>query len=248
MNEDTLVVVHCYQGDQHQVQMLLPNFTHHGCPVLLLSPEDSPVSMVHPQVEYASAGLRGWKGPQTVHRQVAHWKLALARPQSWFFLNDSDSLCLTPDLPGYLYSDSSKLWCNVLCHEDVHLETDQPNLNPPYFMHRRVLEQFVAKADEVSDNIPQDAFLEPHDWGQAIDGFYTMMANELQIPYGDFPDGITTWPRGIMGMVDGARYGARILHGVKTRTHLRLVQAAYDGWRTGDPSLVPVSIISPETE
>ena len=230
MNPDTLVVVHCYQGDTELVNAMLPWFKHHETPVLLLSPADSPVEIIDPQVENASAGEAGWKGQHTLHRQVEHWKLALARPQNWFLLNDADSLCLSPDLPAYLYSDPFKFWCNVLCHENEHLDTDKPNLNPPYFMNRDVLQALVDASESLE--IPEEANLEPHDWGQAIDGFYSyLVMNLLHIPYENFPDGATTWPRGVGDLVDQCHTrGARLLHGVKNGTHLGLVKLAYEGW------------------
>jgi len=230
MNEDTLVVVHCYEGDRDLVHTLMHYYTHHEAPVLLLSPSDSPVVIAHDGVECESAGKKGWKGRHTLRRQAAHWKLALQRPQNWFFLNDADSLCLTPELPEYLYSDPFKIWCNVLCHEGEHLESDRPNLNPPYFMHRSVLQVLSdnARLLEQRPEPPKD------DLGfgvEAIDGFYTYLAiNELSIPYENFPDGATTWPRGFDSVIEAARRGARMFHGVKNGTQLSFLQYGYNGW------------------
>ena len=242
MNPDTLVVVHCYQGDADQVQTFMPWYTAHQCPVLVLSPEDSPVNL--PQAECRSAGKRGWKGQHTLARQLAHWKIALEHPQSWFFLNDADSMCLTAELPAYLYANPFKFWCNVLCHENEHREDDHPNLNPPYFMHRSVLQALVNEAEqrpELDGHVPPD-----HDhsndtpeeniscdlcYWQAIDGFYTnLVINRLQIPYEDYPDGATTWPRGMGDMIESCRRGARMLHGAKNGAHIMLCQSGYNGW------------------
>ena len=43
MNPDTRVSVHCYEGDGHQVRDALTLYLHHGCPVTVFSPVDSPV-------------------------------------------------------------------------------------------------------------------------------------------------------------------------------------------------------------
>jgi len=53
LNPDTLIVVHCWQGDAQQVVDALPVHLRHGCPVLILSPEDSPVKIDIPE---SSAG------------------------------------------------------------------------------------------------------------------------------------------------------------------------------------------------
>jgi len=231
-NPETLIVVHCYEGDAGLLQNFLPVFEHHERPVLALSPEDSKVAI--PGISNASAGEKGWKGPQTIHRQLAHWKLALGHESNsqWFLLNDADSMCLDPQIPQFLYEDLSILWANVLCHENEHLETDCPNLNPPYFMHRGVLENLVGVAEEIRDDIPQDAFLEPHDWGQAIDGFYTHLALDLlKQPYANYPCGITTWPRGRPDLFKFASQGACMVHGVKNVPDLTLLLTNYRMWQ-----------------
>lgn len=242
MRDDTLVVVHCYEGDKAMVEGFMPVWTHHNHPVLLLSPEDAPVNISIPdwQVSSASAGERGWKGPQTIRRQMAHWRLALEHPSQaqWFFLNDADSMCLSAEIPRYVYADPFKLWCNVLCHENEHRLDDHPNLNPPYFMSRDVLQAILDKAEAMVDEIPQDAFLEPHDWGQAIDGFYThVVSDELGIPYGDFPDGITTWPRGRPDLLKYTERGAVFIHGVKTGIDLNLLLLNHKAWRISNAPL-----------
>lgn len=233
MNEDTLVVVHCYQGDAALVRTCLKCFVHHERPVLILSPADSPVEIEYPGVENKSAGKAGWKGIHTLWRQMDHWGLALESDAQWFLLNDADSLCITPEIPAYLYTDPYKVWCNVLCHENEHQEDDHPNLNPPYFMHRNVLTALLERGrelepppDDVDPDIPPGAY-----W-QAIDGFYTMLTlNELKIPYENYPDGATTWPRGWGDMVDQVKdRGARMLHGVKTNSELTLLQFAWNTW------------------
>src|SRR3990172_8792879 len=94
MSADTLVVVHCYAGDIGRVLTFLPKWLHHGCPVLMLSPEDAPVQIDHPQVTCRSAGLAGWKGEHTIYRQIEHWRIASEFSQRYLLLNDSDSMCL----------------------------------------------------------------------------------------------------------------------------------------------------------
>jgi len=245
LNPDTLIVVHCYSDDLVRVQNFLPVFTHHERPILLLSPEDAPVTLEHTGIAYASAGGKGWKGPQTIHRQVAHWRLALEyEPYAhWFLLNDSDSMCLDPQLPDYLYADPNMVWANVLCHENEHQEDDHPNLNPPYFMSRHVLQQLLDKAEEIREDIPQDAFLEPHDWGQAIDGFYTHLVSDLlHIPFETYPDGATTWPRGRQEVLDLTQKGAIFIHGIKDSQDLGLCLMHHKLWKAmNNPAYEPAT-------
>jgi len=225
MNPDTLVVVHCYEGDKPLVENFLPVFVHHQRPVLVLSPEDSQVHIDFPGVSNASAGEAGWKGQHTVLRQIEHWRLALQYDNSqWFLLNDADSMCLDPELPEFLYQSDDILWCNVLCHENEHRADDHPNLNPPYFMHRKVLQRLLDTADAIGE-MPPEAFTEPRAWGEAIDGFYTYLTLDvLRAPYADYPNGITTWPRGRSDLFKFVQNeGAIMLHGVKSASDLGML-------------------------
>ena len=150
MNPDTLVVVHCYAGDKERVEAFLPQFLHHECPVLILSPEDAPVEIDHPGVTCRSAGKAGWKGAHTVHRQIAHWKIAAEFPQRYFLMNDSDSVCITPDLHAYLYEDTDvEFWCNVI-------GTHYLNYEPPYFFDHDVLDRMIDVAENPGEEALQE--------------------------------------------------------------------------------------------
>lgn len=228
----TLVVVHCYAGDADQVRSMLPVWTQHGHPVLVLSPEDAPVEIDHPLVTNASAGLRGWKGPQTISRQLAHWKLAVEHGSDWLLLHDSDSVTLSEQVPEYLYRDAGIFWSNVLCHEEVHQDDDRPNFNPPYFCSREQLERLIAAAEQLN---AEDPFIDSYgfDIGQAIDGFYThLILNVLKHErWGNFPDGATTWPPQHADLERDARRGATMIHGVKTAEQLMRLLLAHQEFK-----------------
>jgi hypothetical protein len=151
LNPSTLVVVHCYAGDRARVEAFMPFWLHHECPVLVLSPEDAPVELDHhPLITYRSAGRAGWKGPHTVHRQIAHWKIAAEFPQKHFLMHDSDSVCLSPELPRYLYAEPDVFWCNVI-------GTHYLNYEPPYFLSRENLLRMIDIADHPNGTEMQKA-------------------------------------------------------------------------------------------
>lgn len=229
--QDTLVVVHCYAGDADQVRSMLKIWTHHQLPVLVLSPENAPAIVEHPLVTNESAGEAGWKGPHTIQRQIAHWQIAADTGHDWFLLHDADSVCLSPDIPDYLYQDRGVFWSNVLCHEGEHQETDQPNFNPPYFLSRDLLLRLIEAARGLQ---PGDGFLEPHDWGQAIDGFYTYLIRQvLQAPWASFPDGATTWPPWDADLLRDAYHGKRLMHGIKDAALLETIRRGYVAYVSG---------------
>jgi hypothetical protein len=180
VNEGTLVVVHCYQGDAHQVEHALPQYLHHECPVLVLSPADSPVRIEDPRVECRAAGKRAYTGQDSLDRQKAHLEILLDYPQSFFLLHDSDSVCLSPELPAYLYENPDTVFYNpaptarfilqsVGSDEEQRLALKRWPVayQPPLFLSRASLEKML----EVSDAAM--AFCPP--WAKLIDWYLGAM-------------------------------------------------------------------------
>lgn len=219
MNNNTLVVVCGYQGDEQQIKDLLPYYTHHQCPVLVLSPVDAPVFIKHQQVKNKSGGKRCYVGQESLDRQIAHLRLALQEPYQYFLFNDSDSVVLSSKLPGYLYSKPNQLWSNIVS-DAMHDERrpkdyKYPHLafQPPYFMNRHVIERLLMVADKIKA-CPETPFI---DWA--------MMAwcVEANLPYENFPDGCSCPSnRGPGAGYDVMyelvrRHGKYILHSIKRR-------------------------------
>jgi hypothetical protein len=176
MNPSTHVSVHCYEGDGHQVQDAMELYLHHQCPLTVISPVDSRVTIKDIDCQFAGhreGSVRRWRffnetedrtvtaGSIANQRQIEQMKLLLAYPENFFFMNDADSFCLSPQLPQYLYDRSDIIWCNYV--EDP-LEVNQPGyasyppefphfaMQPPYFLSRRSMEQMIAVADQCPPN------------------------------------------------------------------------------------------------
>jgi hypothetical protein len=149
MNPRTLVSVHCYEGDQHQVKDFLPWYMHHECPVIIMSPEDSPV-IIRPHICH-HAGRRAYIGQESLDRQRKHLEILLGYPHDFFLLNDSDSFCISPELPKYLYEESQYFWSNE-CGEPRPHPSPYPKIamQPPYFVSRRNLERMVRVAPRIA--------------------------------------------------------------------------------------------------
>ena len=142
--KDLLVVILCYAGDVDQVQYQLGSYTHHDASVLLLSPEDAPAVIDHPQMTNHSAGLSGWKGPHVAFKLMDHWRIMLEHPQNWFLVHEPDSVCLSSELPSEILGREDVLWSMALG------EPNQPftNYNAPWFGHRNVFEMMLREAEE----------------------------------------------------------------------------------------------------
>lgn len=176
MNDDTLVSVHCYQGDAELVREFMPQYLHHECPVVVLSPADSPVEI--DGIDCRSAGKRGYFGQDSLDRQREHLKLLLTYPQHYFLLNDADSFCLSPELPAYLYKHENVLWSNEVPEGRPHA-SPYPKLgvHPPYFLTRKTIEKMLTV------NVPA------HPITPFIDWYMLALACESGVGHAAFPDG-----------------------------------------------------------
>jgi hypothetical protein len=152
MKDDTLVAVCCYAGDQHQVESMLDFHLAHGSQVVILSPEDSKATFVHPDILHKHGGKRAYIGQDSLDRQLAHLKILLTFPHKYFLLEDSDSVTLDADLPAYLY-EKDVVWSNQV-NDDINehqgsFPTGWPHVafQPPYFLSRNMVEKLVAAGE-----------------------------------------------------------------------------------------------------
>jgi hypothetical protein len=157
MNEDTRIIVCCYEGDAHQIN--LDAMRRHECPVTIMSPEDSRAEIRHEGVDCAFAGKRAYIGQDSLDRQLAQMKKMLTYPEKFFLMHDSDSVLLDAKIPAYLYEDPNIVWSNQV--DDAipeHQATFQPGwphvaFQPPYFCSREVLEKLVAAGESGDDRV-----------------------------------------------------------------------------------------------
>lgn len=234
MNPNTRVSVHCYEGDGHQVRDALHLYTHHECPLTIISPEDSQV--VIPGVECRFAGKRDGSvltvqipgepveriitgGQLANDRQVAQLKLLLTYPEEWFLMNDADSFCLSPQIPRYLYNRPDTIWCGVAndpnepAYVGANLPADFPRfaLQPPYFTHRNVIERMLLTTPTYDERFP---------W---IDHFMMHMAYLAQVRFVNFDDGygadLDRYPENLPPAVRAVRYQGKVfIHSSKCKT------------------------------
>jgi hypothetical protein len=257
IREETLVVVHCYKGDRAVAKNAMPLFLHHGAPVLVLSPEDSPVTFRAKGVTCRSAGKAAYYGQDSLDRQREHLKILLEYPQRFFLLNDADSLCLDPVIPSYLYerSPDGVVFSNEVGDWRQH-ESPYPKIamQPPYFLTRETIERLLAVGPILAHPIT------PY-----IDWYMVAATYSAGLAHATFPDGASfpAWRRTDIpetqlmghnfqhkndpeGFIHGDVHmrqcvlgGAVLIHSVKHKEVLRdLVEAHADYVRRGSPPLV----------
>jgi hypothetical protein len=232
-NPNTLVAVSAYAGDLHQVENNLPFYLHHGCPVIILSPSDAPITKVSARnVHCRWEGRAGWIGAHTLERQRRFLEILLATPQEHFLFRDADSICFSPKLPGYLY-EQDILWSNeVVDTNPGPSKLPKLALQPPYFFSRTVLRALLAAAV----NPPTSYYGGVTEYDgcpiptECIDHWMLQVACGSGLPHRNFLDGAsweTTSPGGLNEMARVVRGGRNFIHQVKSKLVLNRLAAEY---------------------
>jgi hypothetical protein len=147
--DDTVVAVCCYLGDAALVERAMPVHLAHECPVVILSPSDSPVAI--PGARCHLAGKRAYIGAESWTRQHEHLKILLSYPQKYFLIHDADSLCLSAKIPDRLYANAEDtLWSNEVTEPRPHA-SPYPKIaaQPPYFLTRESIQRMLLASPRV---------------------------------------------------------------------------------------------------
>lgn len=235
LNPNTLVCVSAYAGDAEQVINNMPWYRHHGCQVVVMTPEDAPITEA-PGALCLMAGKKGWTGPQTLQRHVKFLELMLSFPAEFFLFNDSDSICLSPEIPKYLYDRPDTIWSNeVLDTNPGPSKLAKIAMQPPYFLSRAVIKKLL----EVVPNPPMSYYGEPANpegWPmpfptECIDHYHWQLAAGTGLEHMSYFTGAsfeTKSPVGLNTMVDLVQNHGRVLiHSVKTKEILLRLAAAH---------------------
>jgi hypothetical protein len=233
MNPRTLVCVSAYAGDEEQVRNNMPVYIHHKCPVVIFSPSDAPIYEML-GATCLIGGLKGWTGPQTLRRHVRFLELMLAFPFDHYLFNDSDSFCLSPEFPRYLYDDPNSAWSNEVTDTNPGpSRLPKIAMQPPYFFSRAVLEGLL-KADKnpptsyYGDVGPSAGGLLPVPT-ECIDHYHMQLVMGSGFGHKTFFHGAsfeTGTPNGLNTMSELVRNHGRVLvHSVKTKPILDRLRA-----------------------
>lgn len=232
-----LVSVHCYQGDMNQMNALWPAHIQHGAPVVVLSPNDSPVIKIGAWCR--TEGKRCYIGPDSLDRQFLQLRALLDFDAEWYLANDADSCLLSPGLPEYIKSRPDVIWSNKV-PDDIHIrhrEYPLPRfaLQPPYVFSRHVLERLVSKGQfDVRDTKRFGQYGTEPGWIQTpyIDWYMMALACYTDTPMLGFLDGAScpTSECPVGSSTPGARHlgygqmydlvrnkGIRFIHSIKDR-------------------------------
>jgi len=229
LNEKTHVSVCCYQGDAEQVRNLWSLYQQHTGSVTVFSPGNSAVNLGLPGEVDVWKGRVGYIGQDSLDRQREHLQHLLTTDAEWFFLNDSDSFCLSPRFDQRLYLDRDTLWANLVQEPRPHPSL-YPKIasQPPYF--------FSRQACEAMRRVPAGKTI-AHPVTPYIDWLMTALASEAKLKLRSFTDLETPCPESNRGQVfadpwDQLAYrirhmNCRFMHPIKTPEQIRICQWAY---------------------
>ena len=185
MNPDTRVVINSYAGDMHLVTGKLEFYQQHECPVTTLSPDDARVEIIG--VESRFGGMVGYEGQVSLDRHARQLEMLLDFPEKYFLFHDSDSICLDPVIPQYLYDEPNHLWSNIVgddapARQHGYYPDGFPKLafQPPYFLSRETVAALLAVAKDTHIN-PMLPY---------IDHYWVQLAVNAGVSWRGFPDGV----------------------------------------------------------
>jgi hypothetical protein len=234
MNADTIVAVCCYAGDAALVQRAMPTHFAHGCPIVVLSPADSPVIASHAQC--FSAGKRAYIGAESWTRQHEHLKILLSFPQKYFLIHDADSLCVSAEIPKEVYEEGT-IWAGVIPESRPHTSPyPKLALHPPYFLTRDSIQRMLQASSRVPVH-PITPFIDFAMLAWACEAglkikAHTDLEQKSEYVFRPSTDDPNIWPWQQLDY--RIRYqGMTMIHPIKTPEHLELCVEARKFYESG---------------
>ena len=262
MNENTRVVVCCYQGDGHQVIEALEFFLHHECPLTVLSPEDSRVEVNYPGVTSLYGGKRAYIGQDSLDRQAIHLAMLLDFPEKHFLIHDADSVLLDPKIPDYLYAEPDVVWSNqvddAIPEHQPYFPEGWPHVafQPPYFLSRKTIAaMLVANGHPLTVASPCMPFIDFYmvqltmvaglPWKRLMNSISCPISIDLRKVNPSKTD-LETYSYGYKIAMDSVlNKGTSVLHSVKNSVAIRNLAAARQEYLKNHPDASPVFFPAP---
>jgi len=231
--QKTLITIHGYAGDAHQIVGNLPSIEHHQCPIVIFGTEDAPIYGIGPHI-CLNGGKKAYIGQDSLDRQLIQMRMALkvARDGKFDFLlmHDSDSITLCPELPDILYRHPKEVFSNEVNDfrqampefgPEFHKPLPPIAMQPPYFMSTDNLERLVAVGPTIQ-MCPVCPF---------IDWYMVQLVWAAGVNHSRFPNCVsheTTTPRGEDLVAQHVQQGATFIHYSKRPEVRARMQGIYD--------------------
>src|SRR6266508_4379022 len=100
-----------------------------------------------------TGGLQSYIGRDSLFRQIRHLQILLEYPFKYYLMNDADSMCISPNLPDYLYNESHVVWSNEvsdMMHQRMRgYQYPRLAFQPPYFISRDNIVRMLENAKRI---------------------------------------------------------------------------------------------------
>jgi hypothetical protein len=225
----TLVTVHGYAGDAHQITGNLPSIEHHELPIVIFSPLDSPINKMGPHI-CRHGGKRAYTGQDSLDRQLIHMRMMLEYDFDFYLAHDSDSLLLSKEIPEYVYSHPYEVFSNQVIDPRINWPQFGPNfhkplpaiaMQPPYFYSRDSLEKMVAVGPGIK-MCPTCPF---------IDWYMVQLVYAAKLKHSRFMNCVscgTSHPEGLDTALKAIAQGANFVHTSKSPAVRKAMQRTWD--------------------
>lgn len=99
----------------------------------------------HPRVTNISAGTNCYDGQANFDKHDEYFRILLKQPYEHFFVVETDSFCLSPELPKRFYQEPDVFWTYVHTEERPH-KSPYPKIafQAPWFYSRKTIERLLS--------------------------------------------------------------------------------------------------------
>lgn len=216
MNENTLVVVRAHGDAQPRVRESFRSWTHHGCHVVVMSPIDSPVTLIEENLSCLQIGQAAYFGHLMLERLRLELTWMSQQPYEYFLVHEWDSFCLSPEIPKICYSETYKdsIWFNEVRDPRPH-ESPYPKiaLHAPWFLSKGA----IIKMLSVAERIPMHPITPFSDWYALAMAFESGL---LAVPWAALEIGGTTNAETVDGHERIRNRGWCMVHPIKEQSVL----------------------------
>jgi hypothetical protein len=220
----TLVTIFAHRGAEEVCRRHFTQWAKHQSDILILSPTDLPIrrDLKHPNLFYANSGQSQYSGPRAICRFKTAFNWLALLPYDRHLIFEYDAFCLTKQIPipadqffGNRKATNNYPWS--LAFKTPHL------FYAPWLLSSVTLKRLCAAFQSIPDN--QE--------GGCFDRYLDLAMTRAAIQSADWADlgfamETITYPLGVDHMREAIKYGATMLHGIKTVQVFSAALEAFD--------------------
>lgn len=236
MNSNTLITIFAHAGTEPIVRRHFPLWERHGCDLLILSPTDAPIRQEFrcARLSYLNSGQSQYAGPVAIARFKTAFNWLSVSSYDRFLVLEYDAFCLSPEIPNVGCNDplpraaqasGSAFWGNRMATNNPWWSRafKTPWLfYAPWLFSKTTLQRLCEAFEQMPNSIEGGCFDRYLDKALSIAGLTSADWDQR-----GFAMEKITEPAGCDAMTRAIKYGATMIHGVKTESVLKSALAAF---------------------